>query len=87
MFCPTEFQIEAKIFAEKGVALILTRWLDLGDGSLGDERYASRLRGYEGRPVRFEAGSIKVAFEGGGLDTEKLVTTKDKTGMFKHGAV
>ncbi|OBT45742.1 hypothetical protein VE00_03911 [Pseudogymnoascus sp. WSF 3629] len=87
MFCPTEFQIEAKIFAEQGVALILTRWLDLGDGSLGHERYASRLRGYKGKPVRFEAGSIKAAFEGGGLDTEKMLTTKYETGMVRHGAV
>ncbi|OBT80539.1 hypothetical protein VF21_00316 [Pseudogymnoascus sp. 05NY08] len=67
MFCPTEFEIEARMFANQGVALILTRWLDLGDGGLGDERYASRLWGYKGRLVRFEAGSIKAAFEGGGV--------------------
>lgn len=69
MFCQTEFQIEAKIFAEKGVALILTRWMDFGDGSVGDKRYASRLRGYRGRPVRFVAGTIMAAFEWGGWNS------------------
>jgi hypothetical protein len=42
--CPTEFQIDVKEFLGKGVALVLTRWLDLGEGrTLSDPRYASHV--------------------------------------------
>ncbi|KFY90524.1 hypothetical protein V500_05155 [Pseudogymnoascus sp. VKM F-4518 (FW-2643)] len=86
-FCPTEFQIGVGVSTENGVALTVTRWLDLGKGrSLEDRRYASHVYGYEGRPVRFKAGSIKAAYEGGDSE-EKLVTPKYTTGMFKRRAV
>jgi hypothetical protein len=85
--CPTEFQIDVKDFLENGVALILTRWLDLGEGRTPlDPRYASHVIHKHCRrysvPVRFEAGSIRAAFEGGDFDIETLLTPKHKEHLF-----
>ena len=83
--CPTEFQIDAMDFFEHGVALILTRWLDLGEGwSLLDGRYRSHVRHYYGDQVPFKAGSIKAAYEGVDVDMIRLLTPKYKAEMFKH---
>lgn len=81
--CPTEFQIDTKDFLKNGVALILTRWLDLGEGrNLSDPRYASHISHaydatrYRDVPVPFEAGSIRATYEGENFDMEKLLTPK-----------
>lgn len=83
--CPTEFQIDIKDIPKKLVALVLTRWLDLGEGrSLWNQLYASHLDRLHHKfpdnppgPVSFEAGSIRAEFEGeGDLDMEKLLTPK-----------
>lgn len=83
--CPTEFQIDAMDFSEYGVALLLTRWLDLGEGwSLLDSRYRSHVRYYYGNQVPFKAGSIKATYEGVGVDMIRLLTPKYKAEMLKH---
>lgn len=67
--CPTEFQIDIKDFLKNRLALILTRWLDLGEGrSLSDPRYTSHVRHRFSlrsldTPVLFVPGSIKATYE------------------------
>mgnify|MGYP001580602516 CR=1 FL=1 len=86
--CPTEFQINTKDFLRNGVALVLTRWLDLGEGrDLSDPRYASHVYHgygscYRDTPVPFEAGSIRAAYEGESFDEEKLLTPEYKFELF-----
>lgn len=85
--CPTEFQIDAMDFSDHnhGVALIITCWLDLGEGrNLLDSKYKSRVSCYRGDPVPFKAGSIKAAYEGGDINIVHLLTPKYKADMFKH---
>jgi hypothetical protein len=73
--CPTEFQVDVKNVNEQGVALVITRWLDLGEGrDLQDERFRSHLSCYKGQPVRPGAGSIKGAYEGRHFEMEELLT-------------
>lgn len=75
--CPTEFQLDIKHFHNKGVALVVTRWLVLGEGhTVSNPWYASHAEYYFPEPVSFNAGSIKAAYEGEDLDMEKLLTPK-----------
>lgn len=66
-FCPTEFQIDTKDLGRAGVAIVMRRWLDLGEGRTSlDPKWKSRLL-LKGRyptrtPVAFPAGSIKHSF-------------------------
>jgi transcription elongation factor Elf1 len=65
--CPTEFQLDTKDFGFFGKRLILTRWLDLGDGiSSEDPKWTSHV-GKEDHsqetPIPFQAGSIKGSFQ------------------------
>lgn len=85
MDCPTEFQIDAMNFFEHGVALILTRWLDLGEGwNLLDSKYRSHLRHNENDVMLpFKAGSIKAGYEGADADIASLLTPKYKADMFR----
>lgn len=73
---------------EHGVALIITRWLDLGESrTLLDPKYSSHVLahvGCEGDPVPFEAGSIRDAYQGSELTIEELLTPKYKEDLFKH---
>lgn len=87
--CPTEFQIDVKNFLKNGVALILTRWLDLGEGrNLSDPRYASHVSHiydathYTDTPVEFAAGSIRAAYEGNKFDVEKFLTPRHTFELF-----
>ncbi|KAG4417549.1 hypothetical protein IFR04_009279 [Cadophora malorum] len=44
VYCPTEFQIELQGCADLGVALVTTKWLDLGEGrTVLDPKWWSRL--------------------------------------------
>jgi len=44
VYCPTEFQIELQDCADLGVALVTTKWLDLGEGrTVLDPKWWSRL--------------------------------------------
>ena len=84
--CPTEFQIDAMDFSDYdyGGALIITRWLDLGEGQNPlDGKYRSHVRSYHGDPVPFKAGSIKTTYEGGDIDIVQLLTPKYKADMLK----
>lgn len=80
-----EFQIDAMNFFEHGAALILTRWLDLGEGwNLLDSKYRSRLRHNQNDVILpFTAGSIKAGYEGAGADIARLLIPKYKAEMFK----
>ena len=86
-FCPTEFQIDTKDFGTAGVAIVMTRWLDLGDGrALFNPRWKSRL--LEGKyPTRtrvvFPAGSIKKAFQQC-LNADELLTPKFSASLFGY---
>ncbi|PVH84692.1 hypothetical protein DL98DRAFT_610102 [Cadophora sp. DSE1049] len=43
-YCPTEFQIELQGCADLGLALVVTKWLDLGEGrTIRDPKWWSRL--------------------------------------------
>lgn len=86
--CPTEFQIDTKDFSENGIALIITRWLDLGEGRvLSDPRYTSHIShghisSYQDIPVPFNAGSIRAMYEGGSFDVQKLSIPQYKLNLF-----
>ncbi|KFZ15347.1 hypothetical protein V502_05653 [Pseudogymnoascus sp. VKM F-4520 (FW-2644)] len=86
--CPTEFQIDIKVFPKVGVALVITRWLDLGEGhTVSDPKYASHIAYYHrdpiDTPVSFEAGSIKAAYEGEAVDMKDLLTPKYTRHLFE----
>jgi hypothetical protein len=67
------------------VALVITRWLDLGEGrNLQDDWFRSHLWCYKGRPVQFRMGSIRAAYEGTNIHTEELLTPRHKTKMIRH---
>jgi hypothetical protein len=86
--CPTEIQIDAMDFFGHGVALIITCWLDLGEGRNPlDIKYRSHVHGYWGDPVPFDAGSIKATYEGGDIDIIQLLTPKYKAEMFKSALI
>lgn len=61
--CPTEFQLDTKDFGFFGKRLILTRWLDLGDGiTREDPKWTSHVGKddhSQESPIPFQAGSIK----------------------------
>ncbi|KFX91272.1 hypothetical protein V490_05999 [Pseudogymnoascus sp. VKM F-3557] len=84
-YCPTEFQLDAKNFNGHGVALVITRWLDLGEGrNLQDDWFRSHLWCYKGPPMLSRAGSIRAAYEGRHINIEKLLTPRYKTEMLRH---
>lgn len=86
--CPTEFQIDAMDFFDYGIALIITCWLDLGEGrNQLDSKYRSHIGRYWGDPVSFKAGSIKTTYEGGDIDIIQLLTPKYKAEMFKNALI
>ena len=84
--CPTEFQIDVKDFQSQGIAIVITRWLDLGRGeSPVDPKWGSHLwysgKGlspYEGR-FEFAAGSLRSAFERQEQFSFDSVMTSDST--------
>ncbi|KFY46343.1 hypothetical protein V494_00486 [Pseudogymnoascus sp. VKM F-4513 (FW-928)] len=62
--CPTEFELDTEAFGERGVALTITRWLDLGEGrSVTDQQYISHIFGFENCHMPYEPGYIKAAYE------------------------
>jgi hypothetical protein len=86
-YCPTEFQIDVKDFGAVGVALVVTRWLDLGEGrSALDPSWDRHLlkidRGIE-TPITFPAGSIKQDFQQR-LPSEELLTPKCSALLFGY---
>jgi hypothetical protein len=80
--CPTEFQINTKNFPKHGMCLVLTRWMDLGEGrTLSDPTYASHVShkhdsNYQYVRVPFEAGSLKAAYEGERPDLRNFLTPR-----------
>ena len=65
--CPTEFQLDTMDYGYFDRRLILTRWLDLGEGRTPEDpkwksHIGSRDHSTE-NPIHFEAGSIKAAIE------------------------
>lgn len=67
-YCPTEMQIDVKVFEGQGTALVVTKWLAVGAGiSPLDPKWRSHLRDEDFQPVRepfpFIVGTIRNAFE------------------------
>jgi hypothetical protein len=66
-YCLTKFRIDFKQFGERGNAMFVTKWQDLGQGqSPLDRKWQSHVAGREGRhwqPVEFDPGSICATFE------------------------
>ena len=93
--CPTEFQVDIKEFQGYGVAVVITRWLDLGQGFPPlDLKSRSHLRiNFEDRPclepVLFETGTIRAQFEGGFEDGRKfsfdsVLTPREKANLLER---
>lgn len=65
--CPTEFQLDTKDYDLFDKRLILTRWLDLGEGlTPGDPKWTSHIGSNDGgeeKPLPFKAGSLKATFQ------------------------
>jgi hypothetical protein len=67
--CPTEFQLDTVDYGYNYYhrRLIVTRWLDLGEGRTPeDPKWKSHLGSRDrsqAKPIPFEAGSIKATFE------------------------
>lgn len=65
--CPTEFQFDTLDYSESDRRLILTRWLDLGEGQTAeDPKWTSHIGsggGGQENPIPFKPGSIKDALK------------------------
>jgi hypothetical protein len=59
-YCPTEYQIDLQECGQLGVAVVITRWLDLGEGqTFMDSKWWSRLStSYTNHHVFAGAGGI-----------------------------
>ena len=66
-YCPTEMQIDVKMFRGWGTALVVTKWLAVGSGeSPQDPKWLSHLQANDIQTIPafpFKAGTIKEAFE------------------------
>jgi len=85
--CPTEFQIGSKDFGSSGVALVVTRWSDLGEGLTPlDPTWESHLpmtTTYSSNSVLANDGPIKNAYEGGTPDEVALLEPGNKGRLFQ----
>lgn len=83
-YCPTEYQIDYKDFGD-GVALIVTSWLDLGEGrTASDPMYQSHVLcntfpQYQLDLPPIEVGSIRAAYE-----EEGFLSPKHSINMFTN---
>jgi hypothetical protein len=79
-YCPTEYQIDVKVFDGRGPALVVTKWMDLGAGrEPSDPKWRSHLLDKNYRPVLvpvpFFIGTISRAFEGReGVEFDEVMT-------------
>lgn len=84
--CPAEFEFDTMDFGKEGMALIITRWLDLGDGSAPfDPGWTSRLiKGhYPTRTtVPFPLMSLKEDFQDR-LNGDELLTPEFPASLFR----
>jgi hypothetical protein len=62
-YCLTEFRIDLKQFKERGTAIFVTTWQDLGEGLSHLDPTWRRDTIWDEGPVAFELGSICAAFE------------------------
>ena len=82
-YCRSEYQIDVKQYGERGNAMYVTKWLDLGQGPLG-HNFRSHLHNDGGLPWReidSDLGSIRAAFEGGAhfdFDSDAFMKPKDR---------
>ncbi|OBT80879.1 hypothetical protein VF21_00029 [Pseudogymnoascus sp. 05NY08] len=85
--CPAEFQVDTKDFGNRGVALVITRWLDLGDGSAPfDPSWTSRVvKGHYPRriDVPVPLGSIQEDFQHR-LDDDELLTPEFPVSLLRE---
>ncbi len=91
-YCPTEMQIDVKVFEGRGIALVVTKWLAVGTGmSPSDPKWRSHLYDENHRPVfqrlSFKAGSIQKAFEQPSkFDFESPLTPKIEKQLLRREA-
>lgn len=91
-YCLTEFQIDFKRYGERGNAMFVTKWQDLGQGrSPLDHKWQSHTSPRIGRrwqqPVEFDRGSICAAFEGKEhfrFEFDSLLTPQDWKELFRE---
>lgn len=85
-YCFMDFEMVAKDFGDRGVAIVLTRWLNLGSGA--DPRNAKwyshfsipRLNGSSHVP--HQVGAIRQVFEGSAAHSISEVTDKNNRKLF-----
>ncbi len=89
-YCLTEFRVDFKKFGERGTAMFVTKWQDLGQGrSPLDHKWRSHVAGQNPRewlPVEFDRGSICTAFERKEhfmFEFDGLLTLQDKKELFR----
>lgn len=76
MYCATEFQMETAKIGKKGIAIAITVWQDLGDGSSPYNTKWEESRFVTYRKQNFIPGNIKAGFEDFSLELEKPVPLK-----------
>lgn len=88
-YCLTEFRVDFKNFGERGNAMFVTKWQDLGQGrSPLDHKWESHIAGRndpEWLPVEFVRGSICATFEQKEhfrFEFDGLLTLQDKEELF-----
>lgn len=76
----TEFQISSNAIGKNTMVLILTYWLDLGEGRTPrDPLWETHVKPYvPGICLRFEKGSIKAAYEGSIFNEEQPLDMRDR---------
>ena len=84
--CVTEFRIDFKSFGNDGVAVVVTTWLDLGEGRTPDDPKWMRRGGSLHAPSGFRThdGCIAEAFEGQTFFNKRsILSPPDKDKLFR----
>lgn len=88
-YCLTGFRIDLERFGERGTAIFVTTWQDLGQGLPHlDPTWCSHTIWDEEQPVAFELGSICAAFEQKehfSFEFDGILTTQDREKLFITG--
>lgn len=96
-YCYTEFQLDVKDFGKRGVALVITTWLDLGECRTPlDPKWGLRIchrpclvsTGSEQDVVVFEPGNIQESFgDGRAFLFDSILTPKREKALLRTGIV
>lgn len=86
-YCWMDYVVDAKNFGERGFALILTRWTNLGAGiDSEDPKWQSHVgyRSYADDPHPHSLGAIRASFEGDADISVEALTASNELKLFSR---